>query len=169
VPVPGIRRVKVLLPDPACHFQTGQQLDIAREIADRRLAHTGLRVGTGELGPRLLKLPKRDSFVARAAVEVDYRSGLKTTLSYYTERRYRWATLRSQPVNAADIEKTCRAYAASFYESVRLRQAAARCVDGERNLAVLDSEINAFNDLLAMKCGSSAPRPPAMATREVRK
>jgi hypothetical protein len=83
--------------------------------------------------------------------------------------RTRWTKLRSQPVNATDNEKTCRAYAASFYESVRLRQAAAGCVDGERNLAVLDSEINAFNDLLATKCGGSAPRPPAMATREVRK
>jgi hypothetical protein len=68
--------------------------------------------------------------------------------------RTRWATQRSQPANAADKEKNCRAYAASFYESVTLRQAAARCVDGERNLAVLDSEINAFNDLLATKCGS---------------
>jgi hypothetical protein len=68
--------------------------------------------------------------------------------------RTRWATLRSQPANAADSEKTCRAYAASFYESVTLRQAAAGCVDRERNLAVLDSEINAFNDLLAKKCGS---------------
>jgi hypothetical protein len=75
-----IRRVKVLLPDPACHFQAGQQLDIAREIADRRLAHTGLLVGTGELGPRLLKLPKRDSFVARAAVEVDYRSDQRAVI-----------------------------------------------------------------------------------------
>jgi hypothetical protein len=53
-----------------------------------------------------------------------------------------------------DNEETCHTYAASFYESVTLRQAAARCVDGERNLAVLDSEINAFNDLLATKCGS---------------
>jgi hypothetical protein len=68
--------------------------------------------------------------------------------------RTRWATLRSQPANAADSEKTCRAYAASFYETVKLRQAAAGCVDRERNLAVLDSEINAFNDLLAKKCGS---------------
>jgi hypothetical protein len=66
----------------------------------------------------------------------------------------RWATLRSQPAGAADNEKTCRAYAASFYESVTLRQAAARRVDRERNLAALDSEINAFNDLLATKCGS---------------
>jgi hypothetical protein len=66
----------------------------------------------------------------------------------------RWATLRSQQANAADNEKTCRAYAASFYESVTLRQAAARCVDRERKLAVVDSEINTFNDLLATKCGS---------------
>jgi hypothetical protein len=36
---------------------------------------------------------------------------------------------------------------------VTLRQAAKTCVAGERNLAVLDSEINAFNDLLAKKCG----------------
>jgi hypothetical protein len=68
--------------------------------------------------------------------------------------RARWATLRSQPANATDNVRTCRAYAASFYESVTLRQAAARCVDRERNLATLDSEIKAFNDLLATKCGS---------------
>jgi hypothetical protein len=68
--------------------------------------------------------------------------------------RTRWATLRSQPTNAADKKKTCRTYAASFYESVTLRQAAAKCVSGGRGLAVLDSEINAFNDLLATKCDS---------------
>ena len=71
--------------------------------------------------------------------------------------RARWATVRSQPVNTADNEMTCRTYAASFYESVTLRQAAATCVrdtDNEWSLAVLDSEINAFNSLLAAKCGS---------------
>ena len=68
--------------------------------------------------------------------------------------RTHWAALRSQPVKAVDKEKSCSTYAASFYESVALRQAAAKCVDGERTLAVLDSEINAFNDLLATKCGS---------------
>jgi hypothetical protein len=31
------------------------------------------------------------------------------------------ATVHSQPANAADNEKTCRAYAASFYRSVMLR------------------------------------------------
>ena len=68
--------------------------------------------------------------------------------------RTRAVTVHSQPVNAADIEKTCRAYAASFYESVMLRQAAAKRVDGERVLVALDSVINAFNDLLATKCSS---------------
>jgi hypothetical protein len=67
--------------------------------------------------------------------------------------RTRWAALRSQPANTADNEKACRAYAASFYESVMLRQAAARYADGDRTLALLDSVINAFNDLLATKCG----------------
>jgi hypothetical protein len=67
--------------------------------------------------------------------------------------RSRSATERSQPAIAADNETACRAYAASFYESVTLRQAAARYADGERTLALLDSVINAFNDLLATKCG----------------
>jgi hypothetical protein len=64
------------------------------------------------------------------------------------------ATLRNQPVSAADKEKTCRAYAASFYQSVTLRQVAASRGDGERYLALLDSAINAFNDPLATKCSS---------------
>jgi hypothetical protein len=68
--------------------------------------------------------------------------------------RSRWELLRSEPAKSNDKEKICRAYAASFYESVTLRQAATKCTDGTRNLAVLDSEINAFNDLLATKCGS---------------
>ncbi len=61
------------------------------------------------------------------------------------------ATVRSQPADATDNEKTCRAYAASFYELATLRQAAY--ADGKRTLALLDSVINAFNELLAMKCG----------------
>ena len=68
--------------------------------------------------------------------------------------RARAVMAHSQLVNAADNEKTCRAYAASFYESVVLRHAAAGRVDGPRVLAALDSVINAFNDLLATKCGS---------------
>jgi hypothetical protein len=65
----------------------------------------------------------------------------------------RWATVQSQPANAAEKEKSCRTYAASFYQSVMLRQVATQRVDGARVLAALDSVINAFNDLLAAKCG----------------
>lgn len=64
------------------------------------------------------------------------------------------ATVHSKPGNAADDEKICRAYAASFYQSVTLRQAAAGRVDGAWLLTAVDSVINAFNDLLAKKCGS---------------
>jgi hypothetical protein len=70
--------------------------------------------------------------------------------------RARWATVRTQPAKTADNQTTCRAYAASFYESVTLRQATALCdrdMDQARNLVVLDSEIDAFNNLLATKCG----------------
>ncbi|SIO64475.1 hypothetical protein SAMN05443247_10418 [Bradyrhizobium erythrophlei] len=64
------------------------------------------------------------------------------------------ATVHSKPDNAADDEKTCRALAASFYESVLLRQAAAGRVDGARVSTALDSAINAFKDLFGTKCGS---------------
>jgi hypothetical protein len=64
------------------------------------------------------------------------------------------ATVHGKPANADDNEKICRAYAASFYESVMKRLAAAGRVDGARVLTALDSVIDAFNDLLATKCGS---------------
>ena len=63
-------------------------------------------------------------------------------------------TARTRPADPADIEKTCRAYAASFYRIVLARQAAVACGVGRpRDLAILDQEINTFNDLLATKCG----------------
>jgi hypothetical protein len=46
--------------------------------------------------------------------------------------RLRWEMLRSQPAKATDNETTRRAYATSFYESVTLRQAAARCISEVR-------------------------------------
>ena len=67
--------------------------------------------------------------------------------------RVRREMVHSQPANAADNEKTCRAYAASFYESAMLQQAAAGRVDSARVLTAIDSVINAFKDLLATKCG----------------
>ena len=64
------------------------------------------------------------------------------------------ATVPSKPDNAADNDKTCRAYAASSYESLMLRQAAAGRVDGARLVTAIDSVIDAFKDVLATKCGS---------------
>jgi hypothetical protein len=64
------------------------------------------------------------------------------------------ATVHSKPDNAADNEKTCRAYATSFYQSVRRQQAAAGRVDGARVLTAIDSMIDAFKEVLATKCGS---------------
>ncbi|MBR0827878.1 hypothetical protein JQ596_20300 [Bradyrhizobium manausense] len=64
------------------------------------------------------------------------------------------ATVSSKPANAADNEKTCRAYAASFYKSAMLRQAAAGRVDSAWLLTAIDFVTNAFNDLLATKCVS---------------
>jgi hypothetical protein len=71
--------------------------------------------------------------------------------------RTRWATVRSQPVKIPDNETNCRAFAASFYESVTLRQAVAKCTrnaDHDRSLAALDSEVDSFNTVLATKCGT---------------
>ena len=76
-----------------------------------------------------------------------------TSIKDIDASRSRWELLRSQTAKATDREKICSAYAASFYVSVTLRYAAAKCIDGERTLATLDSEIDAFNDLLASKCG----------------
>ena len=64
------------------------------------------------------------------------------------------ATLHRKPANAADSEKTCLAHAVSLHESVMLRRAAAGHVNGARVLTTVDFVINAFNDLLATKCGS---------------
>jgi hypothetical protein len=76
-----------------------------------------------------------------------------TSIKDIDASRSRWEMVRSQAAKAAVKENTCRAYATLFYKSVTLRQVATPCTAGERNLAVLDSEINAFNDLLATKCG----------------
>ena len=71
--------------------------------------------------------------------------------------RTRWAAVRKQLVTATDHDMACRVFAASFYESVLARQAAVACAhatDLDPDVSALDSEINAFNDLLAAQCGS---------------
>jgi hypothetical protein len=99
-------------------------------------------------------------FLASLAVELSTMPALAlqcASPSEITASRTRWAAVRKQLVNTTNQEMACRVFAASFYESVITRQAAVTCArDADRNLEIstLDSEINAFNDLLAAKCGS---------------
>jgi len=70
--------------------------------------------------------------------------------------RMRWAAVRQSRVDAANHEKSCRAYGIHFYEAVTARQAVATCKDGigrQPVLDVIDSEIATFNNLIAAQCG----------------
>lgn len=70
--------------------------------------------------------------------------------------RVRWEAARLSPADPAIREKNCRAYGFQFYEAVTVRQAISACRDGldhRRDLELLDSEIDAFNKLIATECG----------------
>lgn len=69
--------------------------------------------------------------------------------------RARWAATRQQLLNTTNQEASCRAFAAAFVQSVMARQAAATCAreaGREADINALDSEIDALNDLLAVRC-----------------
>jgi len=68
----------------------------------------------------------------------------------------RWQAARQSPINPALADKNCRAFGIQFYEAVTARQATSVCQDGmdhQRDLVLLDSEIEAFNKLIAAQCG----------------
>ena len=70
--------------------------------------------------------------------------------------RLRWQATRQTSTDPTQPEKNCRAYGVQFYEAVTARQAASVCSDGidhQRDLELLDSEIAAFNNLIAAQCG----------------
>jgi len=69
--------------------------------------------------------------------------------------RARWTMVLDHSANRSSDETNCRRYAGSFYGLVTLRQDVASCIgdaDRDRKLAALDSEIDAFNNLLATRC-----------------
>jgi hypothetical protein len=73
--------------------------------------------------------------------------------SELTAARARWAAVRQGRTD--DSDKICRAYGKYFYEAVVTRQTASWCEDSanrQRNLEVLDAEIDAFNNLIAKQC-----------------
>ena len=73
--------------------------------------------------------------------------------SELTAARARWAAVRQSRTDGSD--KICRTYGNSFYEAVVTRQTASWCEDSvnrQRNLEMLDAEIDAFNNLIAKQC-----------------
>ncbi|MBR1212814.1 hypothetical protein [Bradyrhizobium sp. JYMT SZCCT0180] len=69
--------------------------------------------------------------------------------------RTRRQDIRQQLFNATDHEMACRAFAAAFVELVMARRVAATCVqeaNRDSDINALDAEINAVNDLIAVKC-----------------
>jgi hypothetical protein len=76
-------------------------------------------------------------------------------LSDLSEARLRWAAVRQSRVDPGRSEESCRSYRSNFFEAVTTRQAASFCRDGaewRRTLELLDTEIEAFNDLIATHC-----------------
>jgi hypothetical protein len=71
--------------------------------------------------------------------------------------RVRWTTVRQHVGNSPTAE-SCRAYSHVFLEAVKTRYVASTCEDGadrQRDLALLDADIDAFNNLIAAHCSGS--------------
>ena len=76
--------------------------------------------------------------------------------SDFATARLRWDAARQHPSDPSLRDKNCRAYWIQFYEAVLARQATSACRDGidhQRDLELLDFEIDAFNKLVAGECG----------------
>jgi hypothetical protein len=76
-------------------------------------------------------------------------------LSGLSADRMRWAALRKSRAEPGQNADNCRSYGSNFFEAVTKRQAASFCkegIDRQRILELLDSEIDAFNDLIAAQC-----------------
>jgi hypothetical protein len=76
-------------------------------------------------------------------------------LSDLSAARLRWVAVRTSRVDPGHSEESCRSYRSNFFEAVTTRQAASICRDGadrSRTLELLDTEIEAFNDLIATQC-----------------
>ena len=77
--------------------------------------------------------------------------------SEHSSTACRRAAVRESRVDPSHSEESCRSYRSNFFEAVTTRQAASICRDGvdrSRTLELLDTEIEAFNDLIATQCSS---------------
>jgi hypothetical protein len=76
-------------------------------------------------------------------------------LSQLSSARLRWASVRKSRADSAHKEESCRSFDSNFFEAVITRQAASFCgnvIDRHSLLELLDSEIDAFNELIAAQC-----------------
>jgi hypothetical protein len=68
--------------------------------------------------------------------------------------RVRWGLVRQHNDGASRFD-SCRAYSSVFLEAVNARQVVSLCEQGvirQRNLEMLDADIDVFNDLIAEWC-----------------
>jgi hypothetical protein len=78
-----------------------------------------------------------------------------TSPSEIAASRTRRVVISQKLFNTTDHEMACRAFAAAFVELVMARRAAATCAreaGRDSDINALDAEINAINDLIAIKC-----------------
>jgi hypothetical protein len=76
-------------------------------------------------------------------------------LAQLSSVRLRWAAVRKSLADPAHKEESCRSYGSNFLEAVMTRHEASFCggaIDRQRVLDLLDSEIEALNDLIATQC-----------------
>ena len=113
-------------------------------------SRTGLRFG---YLTQILALSLGTVLTALASVQTANAQSCGQTAEV-AAARVRWAAVRQSRVDATNNEKNCRTYGIHFYEAVTARQAVSTCNDlgSHAILDVLDSEIDAFNNLIAAQC-----------------
>ena len=132
-------------------------LQLAKPMIDIALRAPAPVIARVRPGRPLIVLAILLAFLAIEASRTPVLAAKCAPASEIAASRTRWAAVRKQFDNATDHDLKCRVFAASFYESVMTRQMAVACArDANRDpdISALDSEIDAFNNLLAAKCGS---------------
>jgi hypothetical protein len=79
------------------------------------------------------------------------------SLDDFRAARIRWANTRQTAPRSEEPAQICRAYGNEFYEAVEARHAVSQCEGGaarQKDIDALDAEIEAFNSLIAIHCGT---------------
>jgi hypothetical protein len=67
----------------------------------------------------------------------------------------RWTNTRQSRPKSEEPDQICRSYFNQFYEAVQARQAVSECAGRgqQKDVEMLDGQIEAFNSLIATSCG----------------